>query len=451
MSLSRPNNAPPLRIIGAGIAGLATAFAAQRRGLRYALYDASEAVGGSARTYERTIEGEAFRYELSPHRFVDTHPEVTALVRDLLGDEWQRTIRHNQILYRGQWLDYPLSPQAVARQMGGLQALKTGAALIRERLAHRQPEAQDFERWAVQQFGEGLSRDLLLPYTTKLWGCDPATLSVQAADVRLMGFSLRRFLSGGLLGMKSASAPPRDEVWYPRKGYGSLATAFAERLRPDALHLGTRVSRIELRGRRVVAIECNGARKAVSELVSTVPMRKLIPLFEPALPARIRRAAAQLQYRQLLVVALYLNVPRVTPNASLYVPSLEWPFLRITEPKNWSADLSPAQSTMLVVEIPCHLDDEWWQLPERQLTQRVSAMLAQLGLLFIADLLGADVYRIRDAYPVPATENEAPVAEVMAYLDGIENLHRIGHGGKLGYKHVHEWMQDAENLVGRLQ
>lgn len=441
--------ATPVRIIGAGIAGLATAYAAQRRKMPYCMYDASAAVGGSARTYERTIEGETFRYELSPHRFQRVYPAVTALVEELLGDDWQRTTRQNQILYKGEWLNYPLEPQRVARQMGGLAALKAGAAMIRDRLTRRSPVAEDLERWAIQQFGEALSRDLLFPYTEKLWGVAPERLSVQAADVRLMGFSLRKFLAEGWLGVK-APHPTRDEIWYPRLGYGMLASAFAERLDPAALRLDTRVERIETQGKRIVAITANGRREKVSELVSTIPMRKLLPLFEPALPARIRSAAAQLPYRQLLVVALYLNVPQVSPHASRYVPSLEWPFARITEPKNWSADLSPAQSTMLVVEIPCSTDDEWWQLPERQVTQRVSAMLASLGLIFIADLIGAEVWHIKDAYPVPTADDEAAAEAVWAYLEGFENLHLIGHGGKLAYKQVHEWIQDAESLVEKM-
>lgn len=442
-------NPSPLRIIGAGIAGLATAHAAQQRGWRYAVYDASSAVGGSARTYERSIEGETFRYELSPHRFKDEDPAVTALARALLGDDWQQTQRKNQIYYKSQWLNYPLEPQHVVQKMGGLQALKTGAALIRERLSRRPSHADNFELWALQQFGEELSRDLLLPYTEKLWGCAPHTLSVQAAEARLMGFSLRKFLSEGLLRVKSQE-PTLDEIWYPKHGYGTLARAFAERLQKEAIHLDTKVERILTKGRRVVAIESGGRREEVSQLVSTIPMRRLLPLFEPALPKRVRAAAAELQYRQLVVVTLYLNVPQVTQNASLYVPSLDLPFSRITEPKNWSDALSPPESTMLVVEIPCHAEDEWWQLPDRQVTQRVSAMLAKLGLIFIADLIGADVFHIKDAYPVPVTDWEASADVVWSYLEEFENLHLIGHGGKLMYKHIHELMHEAQSLVNTI-
>ena len=70
-------------ILGAGLAGLAAAFALNRAGCPVRVLERDPGIGGLA----RTVEHQGYRFDLGGHRFITENPQVLALVRDLLGTE----------------------------------------------------------------------------------------------------------------------------------------------------------------------------------------------------------------------------------------------------------------------------------------------------------------------------------------------------------------------------
>jgi protoporphyrinogen oxidase len=70
-------------IIGAGPAGLTTAFELMKAGHRSTVIEADDIVGGISRSVER----DGYRFDIGGHRFFTKVPEVEALWHEILPDE----------------------------------------------------------------------------------------------------------------------------------------------------------------------------------------------------------------------------------------------------------------------------------------------------------------------------------------------------------------------------
>ena len=86
-------------IIGAGPAGLTTAYQLAKEGVEVDVFEASDAVGGMARSIELWEQ----RVDLGPHRFFSTDRRVNALWLEVIGDDYTMVDRLTRIYYQGKW------------------------------------------------------------------------------------------------------------------------------------------------------------------------------------------------------------------------------------------------------------------------------------------------------------------------------------------------------------
>src|SRR5438270_6501460 len=87
-------------VVGAGVSGLTAAFRLQRGGLRVAVLEAAERVGGSI----ETVSDGAWRFEMGPNTVVENDESVGRLIRDagLEGEKLAASPRaKRRYLYKG--------------------------------------------------------------------------------------------------------------------------------------------------------------------------------------------------------------------------------------------------------------------------------------------------------------------------------------------------------------
>jgi len=75
------NNNVRIAVIGAGPAGLTAAYQLCKQGFSVELFEASDAVGGMAKTI--SLWGQLV--DLGPHRFFSSDPRVNKLWLDIIG------------------------------------------------------------------------------------------------------------------------------------------------------------------------------------------------------------------------------------------------------------------------------------------------------------------------------------------------------------------------------
>jgi protoporphyrinogen oxidase len=434
--------APDIVILGGGPAGLATAWALEEAGRPYVVLEAAAAPGGNA----RTLRHGDFRYDTGPHRFHDRDPEATRRVMGLLGSDLHEVEAPSRILWNGRLVDFPLQPLQALLGAGLPHALRATSAFVRARVSGTAGrESGDFAGWATHRFGAVVADAFLIPFSEKLWGLPASELSPEIAGRRLPGFSLGAILREAVFGRPGRHLEGR--FLYPRWGYGQIVEAMAARLTPGRLRCGWRVVRVIASGEEIRAVQAEtGGQLGTIEsaaVVNTLPITLLVRILEPPPPAEVIDAARHLRFRDMVLVALFLDQPAVSEAACLYFPQRELEFTRAHEPRNRSSAMSPVGKTSLVVEFPCFEGDPVWTRDDAALTRGLVSELERLGVFEAARVEESAVVRLRKAYPVYSTDYRQWAQPVLDYLRSFRNLATLGRSGGFFYGHVHDFIAEG--------
>ncbi|MGB2757902.1 MAG: NAD(P)-binding protein, partial [Acidimicrobiia bacterium] len=157
---------PRIVIIGAGPAGLTTAYQLSKERVVSTILEEDSVVGGISRTVER----DGWRFDIGGHRFFTKVKDVDALWFEILGeDEFLQRPRLSRIFYNGKLYDYPLSARNALGNLGLLEAVKCGLSYVWVRI-RRPKDTSTFEGFVASRFGWRLYRTFFKTYTEKVWG-----------------------------------------------------------------------------------------------------------------------------------------------------------------------------------------------------------------------------------------------------------------------------------------
>jgi len=435
-----------LTILGGGPAGLAVAFYAHREGRAFHLYEKSARLGGLCRTLSH---GEHL-YDCGAHRFHDRDADITRDIRALLADELVTVDAPSKIYDRGRFLDFPPTPLNVIFSGFNLwETSRIGLELIRSRRNGKTPVS--FADFAVSQFGETLARRLLLNYSEKLWGLPGDQLSPDVATRRLSGMTLTSLFLEVLFPRKKTTHIDGSFL-YPRSGYGRIVAALEATLPRDSIRTG----------HDVVGLECDRGRirrlhfaeqhhvDVDARVISTLPLTLTIKALGDQVSSETRACAASLRFRHIRLFFLRLIQPRVSANASIYIPDPKLCVTRMYEPKNRSPQMAPANETSLVVEVPCFTDDPIYATATDDLAARVIAELDGIGIIKSSRVVEWRHHFLPNAYPVYSLNYADQVATILAELGAIANLDPIGRGGQFFYSHLHDQLRFGKDYVAKL-
>jgi len=442
---------PDVVIIGAGPAGLSAAYELTKHGMAAVVLEADPQVGGLS----RTVAYRGYRFDIGGHRFFTKVPLVAALWHEMLGEDFLRRPRLSRIHYRGRMFDYPLKPLNALAGLGVAEAVRVCASYAKARLAPSRDEVS-FEQWVANRFGYRLYEIFFKTYTEKVWGIPCSDISADWATQRIRNLSLGEALRNALFksGRTADGAVITsliEQFHYPRYGPGMMWERCAERVveRGATVQCGLRVARIRHRGGRV---ECIEARTddgqchefAAERVISTMAIRDLIDVLDPAPPVEVQQASHALQYRDYLTVVLIVKREQVFPDNWVYVHSPEVRLGRVQNYKNWSPWMVPdASRTSLGLEYFLWDDDAEWSWSTDRLIETGIRESAQIGLIDPAEVEDGTVVRMPKAYPVYDRDYRRHLTTVRRYLDGIANLQTIGRNGQHRYNN-----QDHSMLAG---
>ena len=430
------------------MAGLSCGSYLHRQGAPFVVIEARNEVGGNA----RTLEHDRFRFDTGAHRFHEKDPEITADLEKLLGDELRQVRAPSRIYQAGRWVDFPLTPLNLLRRLGPLTTARACLDLSWRRWRGGEP-GPSFEDFALRTYGRVVAERFLLNYTAKLWGVPCNQLSTAITGKRLNGLDLVTLLKEAVLGRLGAAEHLDGAFRYPRTGFGAIAEALALSCGPR-IRTRCRVIRLFHEEGHITAVQLRDLRDSgrsetlqVDGVINTLPLPLVVGLLDPAPNAELLRSVARLRYRDLMQVALLLDKPRVSDNATAYFPDPSICFTRVTEPNNRSPLMSPPGKTSLVAELPCPSGTTADPAARLRLRQRVQADLQRIGWIRDDEVLGSHIVDLPAAYPILELSSEPALRRVRASLDGISNMRSSGRAARFAYTHCHDLMRQGKELA----
>ena len=431
-----------IQILGGGPAGLTAGYYAKEHGLDFALFEAGTQVGGNC----RTLQVEDFRFDTGAHRFHDKDPEVTSVVKKLLGDALFRVDAPSEIFFEGQFFRFPLTLSDLVEKLDAKTLLKIAWDKLPVR---RRKLGDNFETFAVNQYGRTLAERFLLNYSQKLWGEAAHKLSTAISGQRLKGLDLKTFIRSSVLGETQTPTHLDGSFFYPKYGIGMIVDKLSEMIGDEHIHTNSRISRLVHKSGKIERVILNNGDVEVraNTVINTLPLTLSAKILDPPPPSELLAIADSIKYRNLVLCIFGLNRAAFSPNASLYFPAAEFPFTRLYEPKNRSVYMAPEGQTVIVLELPCSSDDAVWNMSEETLRTQVWEALGRVKPMTTEEVICYQSYKLPFAYPVLEVGFEEKVARLVEYFETFENLYVTGRNARFRYFHLHDLFKAGRELI----
>lgn len=449
-------------VMGAGPAGLCSAYVLSKAGAPVTVVESAPFVGGLARTIRRQTEHGEFKFDIGGHRWFTKNDELNAVFQEVVADELLWVNRISRIYFDGKFIDYPLKVGSALKSVGPVTAARAVADYGRARLEQKfsPKHIESMEDAYIDQYGRTLYELFFQRYSEKVWGMPCDRLSGDWVSQRTKGMSLMTAIKDAVVPTKGAVVSLIDEFMYPKGGFGRFSERMADAITASGndILLKHPVKKIVLDGNRVkgIQVETETGPQLIEgdNFISSIPMTVLVKIMEPSAPADVLEAADALTFRDIITVNMMFRKRQVTNDTWLYVHDRDILFGRFHEPKNWSPAMVPGDEyTSLVVEYFCTRGDHIWNMTDEQLVnQTVKHLVEDLHFVKPEEVIGGFTLRATKAYPVYDIGYEAPLRKMKEYIRSIENLQYIGRGGSFRYNNtdhsIETGMLAAKNLLG---
>lgn len=458
----RESNAPKTIVMGAGPAGLCSAYVLSKAGFPATVVEAAPFVGGLARTIKRQTDHGEFKFDIGGHRWFTKNDELNALFQEVVDDELLWVNRISRIYFDGKFVDYPLKLANALKAVGPVTAARAvfDYGLIQAKRKFNPAEVVSMEDAYINQYGDTLYKLFFQAYSEKVWGMKCSELSGDWVNQRTKGMSLVTAIKDAVVPSKGKVVSLIDEFMYPRYGFGRFSERMADSIEHSGneIMLKSSVEKIVLEGNRVKGVQIrtdDGSTLVEGEnFISSIPLTVLVKITDPPAPQEVIDAANSLIFRDIITVNMMFKKRQVTSDTWLYVHDRDILFGRFHEPKNWSPAMVPGEEyTSLVVEYFCTRGDHIWSMSDEQLVnQTVKHLVEDLEFVTPDEVIGGFSVRATKAYPTYDIGYEEPLTLMKEYIAGIENLQYIGRGGSFRYNNtdhsIETGMLAAKNILG---
>lgn len=429
-------------VLGAGLAGLASAFELTKAGHRVTILERDPVVGGMARSWKK---GD-FWLDFGPHRFHSRDPELIEHIYHVLDNDVVIRDRLSRIFMQRKFFHYPLKAQNVLQNMPKGLLIKAMWDYMTIRIAQwfRDIPDDNFENWTKKRFGKTLYDMFFGTYTSKAWKMPCTEISADWASQRISQANLWDTIKKTLFPPKGGEVRSLvSEFWYPANGgIGQISRKYAEKIiaQGGEILTGCPVTRMEVEKGRITRVhwEADGVEQTVEcdDVVNSIPLPRVLETLDPPIGQEVHDAIGNLRYLGMVFVYLEVDRPSVSPDHWIYLPEKHLTIHRISEFKNFSDHSAPGDKTVVCCEITCRPGDEHWNLTFDEAVAIASRDLETVGLLKAEECHGLEIARTPNAYPVYDLNYKSNLDVLMKTAKAVTNLHTTGRQGLYRYNNM---------------
>ena len=386
--------------------------------------------------------------------------------------------RLSRIYFARHFFPYPLRiTLLVAWRLGLVNTALITLSYLWAKLFPRRDETF-LDAFFINRFGRRLYEIFFRGYTEKVWGVKCGEIRADWGAQRIKGLSLKRAVVHAVRDLLSSDFRKQQHrretslitrFWYPKLGPGQMWETVAEQVRGAGgeIRHGKRVVGVQVREGRVWQVRVRDEASGQCEdlpcdyFFSTMPVRELVAMVEPAPPASVRDVAEGLCYRDFLTVGILLDRLHVLekgkpPQASvrdnwIYIQDAGVRVGRIQIFNNWSPYLVAdcEHTTWIGLEYFVGQGDDLWRMPDDELVRLAVRELERVGFARAADVRDSCVLRVPDAYPA-YFGSYVSFDEIRRWATSIPNLFCIGRNGMHRYNNQDHSMLTAMMAVDNI-
>lgn len=419
---------PSILVLGSGMAALGASHQLNEAGVRPRLFDKNAYPGGHTATFE---DGDGFLFDDGPHISFTKNTRLQDLFAGNVGGAFETLRAYVNNYYRGVWVKHPAQVNLHNLPLD----LKVRCLLdfIEAAAAEDRQSPANYLDWLVASFGETFATHFPAVYGKKYHTIAPEKMSTVWIGPRLYQPNLEEVLRGALQ-EETQDVHYVSHFRYPSEGgFMSYLEPFLEKADLALSHEVVQIDPV----RRIVSF-ANGRSENYDQLVSSIPLPKLIPLIS-GVPDDIRAAAKMLACTTCVTVNLGLARNDVSRATWSYVYDEDKVFTRLNFPHLMSPGTCPPGCGSIQAE--CYYSEKYRPLdvaPE-DLIEPVIRDLVAIGLLREdEEILCKSARVIPFANVIFDLDREIALPKVHDYLDRIGVIY-AGRFGEWGY----HWTDEA--------
>jgi len=428
-------------IVGAGIAGLSTAYHLQKKD--YHIYEKEGEVGGLCRSFTQ----DGFTFDFTGHLLHLRSEYARKLLEKLLPNRFKTHFRRASIYSKSIFTPYPFQANLYGLPREVINECVTGfleAQEAREKLCttgeHNARHLEiSFKDWILSTFGKGIARHFMIPYNEKMWKSDLSELSSEWVDWSIPVPRLDDVVAGSL-GTDNTRLGYSAQFLYPEDGgIEILPKAFLPYLKN--IYCNKKLIAVDLHKKKAWFNDDSSIE--YDHLVSTMPLPDLLDSIQN-LPRSIAELRHTLKHVSVLDVNLGIEADPVSDQHWIYFPEPEINFYRIGYYSNFSSAVTPQNCSSLYIEVS-HMPDTHLKMDD--ILESVYDGLKTSGLLTNkSQVVLENSVDIPYAYVIYDNSRYRNLPKIMDYLSK-HNIFSIGRYGSWGYMSMEDALLQGKEVA----
>ncbi len=425
-------------IIGAGPTGLGAASRLNERKQDWHMLEAVDGFGGLAATFK---DERGFLWDQGGHVQFSHYDTFDRYMNLALGaDGWLPHQRESWCWVRRRWVPYPFQNnlhrlekedrwKCVKGLLDAAESQRAGTIGVRK------SQIENFAEWMLATFGEGVTEIFMRPYNFKVWAFPAEQLDRGWIGERVAVPALKNVLKSICTGEDSVSWGPNAVFRFPQSGgTGAVWNAIGRMLRQERISLSTPVVHVDVAGRTVET--AGGARWKYRQLISTIPLDKLIAL-APGVVASDAANGLLFSATNVVGIGLAGQPPEhLRTKCWMYFPESNSPYYRVTVFSNYSPNNVPLPGRQWSLMTETSESSEKPVRHETLVEDTINALVEDGLIPDRSAICSRTLRRLPQAYPTPFLGRDAVVHPILRAFESRD----IWSRGRFG-----AWKYEAAN------
>lgn len=406
-------------ILGAGIAGIAAADHALKKGLQVKLFDKNSYLGGH--TYSHNHQG--FIFDEGPHISFTKNVQVQEIFAKSVQNQFVEQKARISNIWNSSWIKHPA--QCNLSDLPKDIKLSCVIDFIESFYKQKNSEYSDYAAWCIESFGKSFSENFLFRYSDKYWTTHPKNMTLDWIENRIYKPNLSDILKGALDKVEENKNYITGFRYPKNGGFFSFLKGFNVE---NIFYANHEVSEI-IPSKKKIEFK-NGSNFFYENLISSLPLPVLIGLIKDC-PVAVKEAVDKLTCTSVVVVNIALKNKEGLPNHHwFYDYNEDSVFSRVNMPHNLSEGNCPNGAGSIQAEI---YYSKYKTLKTRDFEEETIKDLKKIGVLNNDhEIIFTNYLNIPYANVLFDHYREDNLKIVNSYLDNLEIL-RCGRYGEWKY------------------